>query len=373
MKKKVLFLRSNPIAPDPRVEKEARALHEAGYEVTMLGWDRTCSLSKYEETDYGNIQRLFIPANFGTGLKNLPHLLKWQLGLFKYLLKNKVDIIHSCDFDTIIPAIFVSKIRKTKVVYDIFDFYSDMLRSTPSIVKSFIKKIDYLMINQADALIICDDSRYNQIKGSKPKSTTVIYNSPEETKGMAKLINGMEEEIKGELTVSYVGLLQKERGILEMMEVISNSPNWKMHIAGFGGDEKLIKEKADKHQNIKYHGRVSYKQSLEISNQGDVLFATYDPEIPNHKYSSANKLFEAMMLGKPIIVCKDTGMDSIVEKLNNGVIVDYGNKAQIKSALETLTNNERYDFLSENSRQGYLTTYGWDVMKRKLITLYNSF
>lgn len=41
---KVVILRSNPVAPDPRVEKEARALSGAGYSVIALGWDRSAAL-----------------------------------------------------------------------------------------------------------------------------------------------------------------------------------------------------------------------------------------------------------------------------------------------------------------------------------------
>ena len=39
-KKHVLMLLSNPFRPDPRVHREAKSLVNAGYEVTILCWDR---------------------------------------------------------------------------------------------------------------------------------------------------------------------------------------------------------------------------------------------------------------------------------------------------------------------------------------------
>jgi glycosyltransferase involved in cell wall biosynthesis len=372
MKKTVVFLRSNPIAPDPRVEKEARVLVEEGYDVRIIGWDRTCELPKFEHSNIGIIERLHIKANFGTGLKNLPYLFKWQWELFKYLMKNKFDIIHSCDFDTILPAIVSSRFKKNKVVYDIFDFYSEMLRNTPSYLKKMIKWADFYAIKKSDALIICDDSRFEQINGSKPKKTTVIYNSPEE--GNSNLYTTENElKKKGKYSIAYVGLLQTERGIMEMMHVISNKPDWFMDIAGFGGDEKLIKDFASQHKNIHFHGRVDYATSLKISRNADVLFATYDPSIPNHRYSSANKLFEAMMLGKPIIVCENTGMDQIVKDLDNGFVLEYGNKSQLERTLEAIASDEsKRRRLGQNSRLGYEHKYGWNVMKEKLIDLYKT-
>ena len=43
---KVLMVLSNPLMVDPRVYKEAKTLAEAGYEVTVIVWDR---IGEYEE------------------------------------------------------------------------------------------------------------------------------------------------------------------------------------------------------------------------------------------------------------------------------------------------------------------------------------
>lgn len=39
-KTRVCILRSNPVRPDSRVEKEAWSLAKAGYDVHILAWDR---------------------------------------------------------------------------------------------------------------------------------------------------------------------------------------------------------------------------------------------------------------------------------------------------------------------------------------------
>ena len=42
MNNRVVMLRSNPVNPDSRVEKEVLALSKAGFDVQILAWDR-CS------------------------------------------------------------------------------------------------------------------------------------------------------------------------------------------------------------------------------------------------------------------------------------------------------------------------------------------
>ncbi len=162
---KVLILRSNPIAPDPRVEKIARALCQQGWRVEVLGWDRTTALPSLVQTDFGVVHRLPIRARFGSGLGNLPQLLRWQVGLFLWLVRHQKDFqaVHACDFDTVLPALLVGRLRKIPLIYDIFDFYADHLRRTPHWIKSLIRKVDLWVIGQVDAVILVDDSRRSQI------------------------------------------------------------------------------------------------------------------------------------------------------------------------------------------------------------------
>ncbi|GIV64159.1 MAG: hypothetical protein KatS3mg045_1498 [Bellilinea sp.] len=111
----VLILRSNPIAPDPRVEKIARALCQQGWRVEVLGWDRTaCCLPQLRPilvwfTD------LPIRARFGSGLGNLPQLLRWQIGLVSLAgssWQKDFQAVHACDFDTVLPALLDWAVEK---------------------------------------------------------------------------------------------------------------------------------------------------------------------------------------------------------------------------------------------------------------------
>ena len=180
-KTKVLICRSNPIDPDPRVEKIAASLAEAGYKVDVVGWDRTAALPVESAGRGYQIHRLAIQAPYGKGLNNLPQLARWQLGLTSWLLRRRgqFDVLHACDFDTVLPALLAARLSGAALVYDIFDFYADHLRATPEWIKRFIRRVDLWAIGRADGVILADDSRTNQIEGSRPKRLTVIYNSPQ--------------------------------------------------------------------------------------------------------------------------------------------------------------------------------------------------
>lgn len=370
--KNILIVRSNPIAPDPRVEKIAAVLSSGGYRVHVLGWDRFGKSPVCEVREGILIQRLPIVAGFGKGIKNIGPLLRWQFALLAWLVKKRVDydIVHACDFDTILPALLSKFLFRKKVVYDIFDFYADHLRATPKVVKQMIRRLDIWAINRADAVVLVDLSRKSQISGALPKRLEFIFNSPEDC--WMPPDQPIDSEREPGLRLAYIGLLQVERGLLEILDVVERHPEWTFDIAGFGGDEETIQKKAVRLKNVRWHGRVSYERAMELSRQADVLFATYDPAIPNHRFSSPNKVFEAMMLGKPIVVSKGTNMDSIILDADCGLVVDYGNVDQLEKAFKAIAEDVNLrQRLAQNARLVYEVKYSWKIMTQRLLRLYN--
>jgi glycosyltransferase involved in cell wall biosynthesis len=368
---RIVICRSNPVAPDPRVEKEARALTKAGYTVQVLGWDRTAALPVEEERDGFQIHRVPVRANYGTGMGNLPKLIAWQVRQFSWLFSHRhdFDILHACDFDTVMPCMIIKLMFGKKLVYDIFDFYPDHLRGIPSWLKNILRSIDYWMINRADGVILVDDSRREQIKETIPKRLTVIYNSPENSLAPK---TKFPPSVPGRLRLAYVGIFQRERGLFEVLTVAQRHPEWELDLAGFGGDMEAIQSASRELTNVRWHGTVPYRKALALSAQADVLFATYDPSVPNHRYSSPNKLFEAMMLAKPIVVARDTNMDRMVLQNECGIIVTYGDVPELENAFQQLADHPAHrKLLGENARKAYESLYNWDIMKTRLLSLYS--
>ncbi|MDD5368009.1 MAG: glycosyltransferase family 4 protein [Anaerolineaceae bacterium] len=372
MPPRILICRSNPIAPDPRVEKIARALVGAGYSVHTLGWDRTGLLPAHERRDGYGVDRLGIVAQFGQGMGNLPQLIRWQGGLTGWLIRhhNDFDCIHACDFDTIIPALWMRQMFHKKVIYDIFDFYADHLRKTPGWIKGMIRRIDIQAVNTADAVIIVDDSRREQLLPGHPRRVEVIYNSPEDCIP-AVLPIPEHPDGKKRLRIAYIGLLQVERGLIEILRILRIHPEWTLDLAGFGGDQERILQEISDLDNVVWYGRVPYDRALELSQGADVLFATYDPSIPNHRYSSPNKVFEAMMLAKPLVVARGTNVDRTVEEYQCGLVVSYGDIPDLEEAFTRLTEDAEFrNRLGRNGRMAYEKAFGWPRMRDKLLGLY---
>jgi len=317
-----------------------------------------------------------IETEFGRGLKNLYQLIQYQLFTLIWLLQNKdkVDVIHAFDLDAGLPALIYSKLTKKKFIYHIADFYIDSRQGIPLKIKKYVKKLEYYLISQADATIICTDDRKYQIKGSSPKALYVIHNSPVEEYKVAKNTNnliGTKNNSNGSLTLGYVGGLSDKRFIDKVLKFARENPEFTLKLAGYGRIEKAVKEAASKYANIHFYGRVSYEEALNLYSTCDVMFAIYDPTVPNHKYSAPNKVYEAMMLGLPIIVAKDTGIDSIVETEKIGFSINY-NEESFTDIIKYLNENKYVlEEFNINSKKAY-SYYSWENMKKKVQEIYTN-
>ncbi|MEW6011602.1 MAG: glycosyltransferase family 4 protein [Euryarchaeota archaeon] len=362
--KKILFIRSNPVFPDPRVQKEAKSLSDYGHDVKILAWDRTGKLNKNENINGYLIKRFNLKASYGKP-SLIMKLFIWLCYEFIYLMKSDYDIIHSCDFDTLVPAFIVARIRNKKLVYDCFDFYADSLPIiVPYLIRSIISWLEIYFAKKSDFVILPDPSRVKQFK-NKLKNPLIIYNTPNEPKHRINKINNELFEI------FFAGAIYKGRGIENIVSATKDIDDIKITIAGYYVHDSKIIESIEKEKNVEFIGKINYDAVLKRTLNCDIIFALYDPKIPNHKYASPNKLFEAMMCGKPIIVSAETSMAKIVKNENCGIIVNYNDIKEIKNVIICLKKNPiLMDKLGKNGRNAYEKEYNWQIMENRLLTLY---
>lgn len=369
MKKTICILRSNPVNPDSRVEKEARALEVAGYKVIVFCWDRSSSHDIQKEILHNSqieIYRAGYKASYGEGMKNIVPYLKFQICMKRWLRENSnlFDAVHACDFDTANFSINTVKKLKKIFVFDIFDF---ICGSPRNILQKIIKKVEFNIINRSDATIICTEDRRRQIIGSNPKKLIVLHNTPPAIEEFPIV----DKKNHNNINVVYVGILSNNRLLLEELEVFKRHPEWHFYVGGFGLHEKAFIDASQKYGNIHFLGKISYEETLRLESNADIMLAIYDPTIENHIFAAPNKFYEALMLGKPLIMVKNTGMTTNLRKYNFGVLIDYS-EYSFESGLEILVGRkEEWASMSTTMKSLYREFYNWDIMKDRLINMYS--
>ncbi len=370
--RKIVYLRSTSIFNDSRAVKEIDALLENNYKLLVFGWDRDgfgkIKLSTSQKRDVLKIFYFKIKSNYGDGLKSIAKLLLFQIWQLFMMLKNisLFEIIHCCDFETALPAFIISKIFKKKVVYDSYDYYIHS-RPVPSFIRFIIEKLEVLVINNSSVLLICNESRYEQVKKSNPKNIVVIHNTPD-----IDYDKYLSKNLNTKFKIVYVGLLQDGRLLNEIGDLIPIYKNIELHIGGYGNLDHYFLKLSKDHDNVFFYGQMDYDNVLTLESQSNILFATYDPKILNHKYSAPNKLYEAMALSKPIIVSKGTGIDAIVDREKIGISIDYNVESFFEAAQYLANSPTICCNMGNNARKLYKSEYNWRIMKKRLIDAYDS-
>jgi glycosyltransferase involved in cell wall biosynthesis len=375
-KKRVVLLRSNPVAPDPPVEKAADALLAKGYKVTVVGWSRDEKLSEKQddlflERGKAEIIRFGIPANFGGGFKkNLFPLIKFQKRLYSWLKKhrNEYDVIHAFDFDTGFVANKISKKYGKALIYHILDFYIDSHSMPTAQMNKWVKEAEFDIINNANCTIICTEKRKEQILGSKPKKLEIIHNTPKPAKSIDTpvMVNGSPDRCK----IVYVGILAGSRFIRELMDFVKKDDRFELHIGGFGLMEEEIAKAATDCKRIVFYGKLPYEKTLALEEACDIMTAIYNPAVPNHKYAAPNKFYESLMLGKPVIMAKNTGFDEIIEEHHIGCLIEYSTEGLERGLNSLYDQKEHWPEVRQRMKELYNDQFSWAEMERRLTKLY---
>ncbi|MFA5384924.1 MAG: glycosyltransferase [Eubacteriales bacterium] len=360
----IIFTRSNPISPDPRVEKAACCLQNAGYSCKALGWARQYSERNEQSSFNLSINRMYFPGKFGGGFLNFLGLIVFNLWLLYNHLINRPKVVHAYDLDTVVPALVARFFVKTKVVYDIADWYADSRKV--SFLRSFVAKFERWVCYKADLVILPHENRLQQV-GFEPIRWIVIYNSPED------ILSNQDFNIQPNKDYfAYVGVLQPDRGILQIIKAAA-AAKVKFVIAGFGPLVELLKSQGEKEEFVKFRGKVSYNEALAIEKNALAILALYDPEIPNNQFAAPNKLYEAMMLGKPIITTSGTSAGKVVEAEGIGIIVTYGDIKALTKALIFLKNNSsQREQMGQRARMLYDKQYSFVKQSQKLQLAYKA-
>lgn len=376
---RVVLIRSNPVSPDPPVEKMANTLLGLGHSVHIIGWDRSSDYPAETDTIImrnGNarITRFGIKATFGGGLKgNLKPLYLFQKNLSRWLNENKseIDLVHSFDFDTGFVAERFAKRNGIKLVYHMLDYYIDSHNLGKGILRDIVRKAENKVIEEADATIICTEKRKEQIAGSKPKRLYVIHNTPD-VQSIDPNITVIKSKDKDKMKIVYVGILANSRMLKEMAEIVANDTRYEFHIGGFGKLESVFDEYAKKYENIYFYGKLPYAKTLALEKECDVMVAIYDPSVRNNQYSAPNKFYESLMIGKPIIMAKGTGFDDIIEKYRIGCVVDFSKNGVMDGFNLLAAKKELWDQMSRSAKQLYQEQFSWMIMEKRIEEIYSS-
>lgn len=374
--KGIVFIRNSDVRHDTRLRKAISVAIDCEMTPLVLGWIRDGAEIPNGHQDVNGrrfiAQYYNLGAKFGGGMANLGRLVFFNLWLLKTLIikRHTYSVIYACDLDAAIPAVLLKLLSGKKIIYDIFDFYSHT-HAMPNVVRRYVEKLEYSVCRISDSVIVCTEKRQKILHEKTAINGLVVYNTPDLTilpKTDSSRLRGRNRAFN----ITYVGTLSSSGRLLkEVIDKIKEANNIELHIGGLGPLEKYIINTAATNTNIHYHGQLTNVEALELQSDADVLFATYDPAIEINRNSAPNKLYEAMALGKPIIVCRGTDADITVSDGRFGCAIEYDADQFMEVVLKYQNNVQLKEAEGARALDLYRETYSWTKTRDSLIAVFS--
>lgn len=376
----IAIIRTNSVLADPRLVKIVRSL-SSRYSVLVLGWNREGSkfhgvnqLRTTSETSVENHDAIFnilkIKAPFGKSslISYLPlivYLPIFWVWVFIKLIIYRPQVVHACDLDTALPAYIYKLLFQKPMVFEVFDRYAMTFISPKfKMLYSAINLIEELFSEKSDYLITVGEKLLKTFR-RRPKHYAIIMNCPEDYSSY----KSKSEDKDDTLTIVYTGGIKSGRALENITAAIKDLIDVELDIAGPIIDKELL-DRILEIPNVKYRGVLQPHDSIILEASADIIIGLYDLEIPENKFAMPNKLFEAMMIGIPIIT---NVASEVIEEIDCGIVLKDIDILQIKTAVILLRNDRALcRRLGNNGRLAFLNIYNWAKMEKMLYEIYDN-
>ncbi|MCV9385711.1 glycosyltransferase family 4 protein [Reichenbachiella ulvae] len=401
MGRKILMLLNEPYPTDIRVLKESRSLLEAEFEITL------CCLARKDEKleeEVGGVRVLRLKGSESTAKKGLldMYLSMTRINpLFSRFLKNlfskeTFDFVHVHD----LPLFFTARsVSPVPVFLDLHENYPDALsvwfkwRKNPLIrLKNRMffnyphwQKFEQDAVKEADHVIAVVDEMKERLldqTGLESDKITVVSNMEDRYFLEQEVDPQVFEKYKGRFIVSYTGNVGPHRGVdtlVKSMAFLKDHEDIVVLIIGNCSDdtrsylESLVEENGLQGR-VELWGYRPFHQFYSFMNMSDVNI------IPHNKsghtdHTIPHKLFQAMMVGKPVIVSSCKPLKRTVELSKAGLVFEAENAEDLsKQILRLYQETELYKELGVNAKKATIDgDMNWENEGRKLVELYSHF
>lgn len=355
---------TNDLSQDQRMDRICTSLFKAGHTVWLVGRQKKDSLP-LPDRPYQQI-RLQCKTQKGKAF-----YAEYNLRLLAFLFLNRCDIINAVDLDTLLPCNLISRWRKTAVVYDAHEYFTE----TPEVVRrpEIQKAWEQLAINLIPKTTCCYTvgpqlaKIMGDVYGTKFK---VIRNLPKRIPASAKSYQHSIKKI-----ILYQGMLNEGRGLETAIEAMRHLTGFELWLVGDGDIKESLEKQVKKfklEESVVFHGFIPPDRLKEFTQQAWIGLNLLENNGLSYYYSLANKAFDYIQNGVPSIQMTFPEYQALQRKYDVFELLDHLDAPLLAGIIKNLAidPNKRYKQLQVNCSIA-AKELNWEEEEKKLMDIYN--
>ena len=411
---KVGMVLDQPFPPDARVEREAVALVQAGYQVHLL------CLATPETRGLDSVYRgIYIhrvnPADVTAQLMGVKHRLPYQ-GLAKAWQWNQyhidsvwhalisrfvdrlgLDVLHIHDLKLMHTGLAVADKRGIPVVGDLHENYPALMTllkgkqangqpdlKKASQVKSRWEHIEKLACWQADRLLVVTKEAKDRLvaNGIAAPKITIVPNTVDGNKfAQVPLDTQVQRQYKHTFLLTYVGHVNgPHRGIETVLQAINllkwDIPELKFVAAGAVREpyEPVLRQQIEAMELDRFVDFTGWMDEAEFGSYIAAADVCICPHLANDHTNATfpNKLYLYHWYGRPVVASNCLPIERYLTETQGGLVFDSGNAEQLATAIWQLYQNAALrKQLGEQGRSAVLKEHNWQAQAPHFVAMYD--
>ncbi len=356
--KKIYFTVTTDLTYDQRMIRICTSLAQAGYDVVLIGRKVKNSVAltpaPYQQKRLGCFFE-----------KGKLFYLEYNLRLFLFLLFKKMDCICAIDLDTILPCLFISRIKKIKRVYDAHELFCEMKEvvSRPPIYKLW-KAIEKYAVPAFKNGYTVNNPIAEEFKKMYSVEYAVIRN--------VALLKELTVTEKKETFILYQGAINEGRSFETLIPAMKQV-SCQLHIYGDGNfmqhAQQLVANNNLQHK-VFFKGKTEPNKLWHVTQNAAIGITIFENNGLSNYFSLGNRFFDYMQAGVPQLCVDYPVYKEINDKWHFALLTDDISEQKLAFMLNSLLTDETlYKTLQQNcliARQ----QLNWQQEEKILIQFY---
>ena len=345
MAKKIIVSVISDLVTDQRVQKECNTLHSMDYEILLIG--------RKSKRDFFLKELPYKTFRFSNPFEKGPLMyFIFNIQLFFYLLFKKADILWSNDLDTLLPNFVISHLKKSKLVYDSHEYFTESVYKKTS--RKVWKRLERCLFPRLKNVVTVNNSIKKVYEEKYKVPVTVIRNVPYKyLKNKSKYTPVLRAD-KKILLIQGMGI-NENRGAEEAILMLPYLPD--DFILYFIGNGTILPKLKQMVHDLKLDSRIifiealPYQQMMEYTSQSflGLIFEKIDIT-DEHLFALPNKFFDYIHAGIPVLSSKAVEIEVIIIKYGIGDLIESFDPEEIaKKIINISLDKETYNLWKHNT------------------------
>ena len=362
----VLFERA--YHPDPRVRKVTMALADAGYQVRILGWDRSGDLPTRDRDGAVEIERVVVRSSDGRGAIQMLYLARAVLGFVPRMRADRPAVLHAVDLRMLLVAILVAPLLgRPRIVYDAFEIMAILEGPKyPRWLSWCIGLLERILPRAADVVLAVGEERQAWFRDRGIASVVVAnwidppVDPPSREEARESL--GLPHDRP---VILYAGGLDPTRDIEPLLRHAERHPEHVIVIAGRGSEEARLRTGWGSTPNVRFLGYLPDPTPVTVA--ADVLYYSLDPEHPYSVHAAPNNLYVAIAYAIPLVHRGQGEIGALAARHRIGAA--FHDDVSLDAAIEELIQPATHAAVSAELRS-LQVEYSWARARAALLSVY---